>query len=99
MEKVVDIVNFKLVEGSSVTEFLAATQQMTDDFLKKQNGFISRQILQNEDNWVDIDMWESQEAAMKAAQIMCENPSCGAFMAFLDQPTVTAQQCKVKQDS
>jgi len=98
MERLVDIVNFKIVASSSVTKFLEASEKMTNNFLKKQNGFVSRQILQSEDNWADIVLWESQDAAMNAAQIMCENPSCGEFMAFLDQPSVTAQQFKIKQD-
>lgn len=98
MEKLVDIVNFKIVAGSSVTKFLEAAEKMTTDFLKKQNGFVSRQILQSEDNWVDIVLWENQDAAMNAAQIMCSNPSCGEFMAFLNESSVTAQQFKVKQD-
>ncbi len=98
MERVVDIVNFKIVEGSSAEKFLEASEKMTNDFLKKQDGFICRQILQSGDDWVDIVFWKSQDVAMNAAQIMCGDPACGEFMAFLDESSVKAQQFKIKQE-
>ncbi|MCZ7362749.1 MAG: hypothetical protein O8C58_05380, partial [Candidatus Methanoperedens sp.] len=55
----IEIVEFKSLKGTDEKVFLEASDTMMKD-LKKQSGFINRELLKSEDDqWIDIVHWRS----------------------------------------
>lgn len=64
---IVELIRFNLIEGIDDVSFLKASAKVQYTFLKKQQGFIQRQLLKTEKNeWVDIVHWTTEEEARKA---------------------------------
>lgn len=82
----VEIVEFKLFEGTEEDEFLKASEVVTKDFLEKQPGYIKRELLKSErDEWMDIVHWESFEDAQNASAEFLENDDCLKFAQLIDE--------------
>lgn len=87
-EPVIEIVSFRVLDGTSQRDFLAAAAG-TDAALRLQPGFVSRKLLQSPDGtWIDLVEWKDLPKAQAAAQAMMEEPSFRPFMAMIDPATV-----------
>lgn len=84
----VEIVQFTSKEGIDEKAFLQASDAMMMD-LKKQDGFIDRELLKSEDNqWVDVVHWKSLANAELAAKNVMNSPTCLEFFQMMDQDSV-----------
>lgn len=83
-----EVVQFKLAQGTDEGEFLKAADAMLPD-LKKESGFISRDLLKDEnDQWVDIARWKTEAEAKTAGDNFMNYPSCLKFINMIDQSTL-----------
>jgi len=94
MPNAIWFISYKLVEGSSAEDFLAASRKCHDEVLSKKKGFISWKVLAQGDTWVDLVTWETMEDAMAAESDdgNAPGPAALAFYAFID-PDSLATQC------
>lgn len=84
----VELVQFKLAKGKDEKAFLEASDEMMID-LRKQSGFIDRELLKGEDNeWIDVIHWENLAEAKLAAKYVMSIPSCLKFFEMIDQESI-----------
>lgn len=84
---IVELVLFKLNEGSDESEFLAAAQNINAD-LETMPGFIERRLLRDGDQWVDLVYWDSLAEAQSAAETVMQLDAMQTFGAFIAQDTM-----------
>ena len=91
MKKVVLMITFKLIKDADVKEFLLAAEQLNNEYISKQKGYISWQQLNDGDTWIDMLTVETMEDA-KAIEAN-PNPCDLAlkFYSFINLPS-----CKVR---
>ena len=84
---------FKLRDGASVPEFLAAAKKLNDEHISKQKGYISWKQLNDGNTWVDICTFETMEDVKTFEANSGANPNQLAlnFYSFINMPT-----CKVR---
>jgi len=83
--KAVWFISYKLNKDASVAEFLAASKHCNDEVLSKHKGFISWQVLNDDDTWVDYVTWQSKEDAINAEKDSDpNNPIAQKFYSFID---------------
>lgn len=74
-----EIVLFKLAEGVTEDDFLAAAQGV-ETWLVQVKGFQRRQLNRDEaGNWVDMVYWDSLEEAQQAAAKIMSTPEGQTF--------------------
>ena len=59
MAKAVYYVSFKLKKGSSITNFLQASEKLNNEFISKQPGYVSWQQLNDDKTWIDLITFET----------------------------------------
>jgi len=84
MANVVWFISYKLVEGSSVPDFLSASEKVHNEVLSKQKGFISWKVLVDGDKWVDLVTWETMDNAKNGETAGGMNPIAQKFYSFID---------------
>lgn len=90
-----EIVTFRLAEGTDETAFLAAARG-TEAFLRKRGSVTGRWLTKDDDGlWTDVVHWASKDAALDAAAAVMEDPSFQPFMASIDPATVTMRHASV----
>jgi hypothetical protein len=80
----VEVVQFKLAGGVDEKAFLEASDAMMPE-LGKLSGFITRELLKGEDEWMDIVHWNSLDEARQAAAKVMSIPACLRFFEMIDQ--------------
>jgi hypothetical protein len=81
----VEITTFKLNTGVSNADFVKSAEQMQNDFLKKQEGFIKRTLAQSGDTlWTDIVYWTNKESQSQAMQLAEKTEAVIPFMEKID---------------
>lgn len=80
--KTLELVTFRTA-GTDAARFLDANAEV-NDWLKKQPGFLARHLAhKDDDSWVDIVLWQDNDAAQKAAaKLMEEMAHCEAMVAI-----------------
>jgi len=53
------IISFKLKDGISAEDFLAASDKVQEQYISKCKGFINRQLMVIDDIWTDWLIWET----------------------------------------
>jgi len=91
MSQAVWFISFKLKKGVSQEEFLRASEECHREVLSKQKGFISWEVLRDDDTWVDLVKWETVEDAQKAETAGQSNPAAHAFYACLNMNSCKMQ--------
>jgi hypothetical protein len=85
---VLEVVSFRLIPGTPEADFLAAARA-TEAPLRRQHGFLSRQLTRSEDGtWTDHVTWASLPVALAASEAMMAEPAFQPFMALIDMPSV-----------
>ena len=86
MEKniIVEWAPFTLVEWTSETTLLEASEAIQNEFLSKQSGFIRRELLKGKDyQWVDVVYWNSKQDAEQAMKNAAEKPVCHTYSQLM----------------
>jgi len=77
------IISFKLKEGVSEQEFLAASDKIQESYLAGCKGFIARQLMTIGSVWTDWVIWETLVDGENAARKSVEEQSAIEFNSFI----------------
>jgi hypothetical protein len=92
---IVEMAQFRLIRGSDEQGFLKEADAVQKNFLKKQSGFIDRELLKAEDGlWVDILHWSTMEEAQRASEAMLKDPACAEFIRKIDPASISMLHVK-----
>jgi hypothetical protein len=80
-----ELVVFKLKEGVS-REDLLMTAEGVSDWIKKQPGFISRDLSYDAagDRWIEVVRWGSLDEAHAASELAMSSESCRPMFGLID---------------
>ncbi len=98
MSNAVWFISYKLKEGASVPDYLAASQKVHDEILSKQKGFISWKVLKDGDKWVDLVIWETPEDAKTGETAGRNNPLAKEYYSYMDFKSMTNQKYMVEKN-
>jgi Antibiotic biosynthesis monooxygenase len=86
VERVLEVVVFKLNEGVAREQFLA-TDQAVSRWISEQPGFVSHELLHDADGdrWVELAWWETMEDAHTAAEKAMTSETCAPMFAMIDE--------------
>lgn len=90
-------ITYKLVEGASIQEYLAASEQVNNEILSKQRGFVSWQVLSADDVWVDLVTWETLDDAKSAETAGAENPVAAKYYSLIDMASCKMTYCTIEK--
>lgn len=87
---IVEITQFKLVDGVAEKAFLEDATNVQKGFLEKQVGYAgTRQLLKGDGGeWVDIVHWESLKDAQKAQEAAMESETCMPMFSKIDPSSI-----------
>lgn len=85
--KIMETVEFRLVEGVSEAEFLRANEQVMH-WVTKQRGFESRALARDSLSWLDCTVWQDQECATHAQQCFMAEMCSSSFIKSIDEASV-----------
>ena len=84
---VIEMVLFKVKEGIEI-EFAQKELIKVNDFLTKQEGFISRKIsISDERQFLDIVFWTDMNSAVTAANKVMQNADLLKIFSIIDEKT------------
>ncbi len=87
-KNVIETVTFKLNEGVSRDEFIAAANDM-NAWVEAQAGFMQRRLSCTEDGvWIEQIQWADIDTAKAAAAEISKAPGNAIFLSAIDGPTV-----------
>ena len=85
---VIETVTFKLNEGVSREDFVAAAKRMSP-WVVARRGFMSRRLSCTEDGtWIEHIQWKDMDAARAAAAEISKEPGNADFLFAINGPTV-----------
>jgi len=88
MTEAVEITTFRLADGLTMADFIAANEDV-DAWLRAQPGFISRRMCERDDGYVvDMLLWQSAAAGRRAAAGIMTELAASPVHAAIDQATV-----------
>ena len=100
MSNAIWFISYKLKKGTSVEDFLVASEKCNNEVLSKKKGFISWKVLVDGDAWVDLCTWETMEDAINAETDDGEpNPIAQEFYSFIDPESLKHQVFSVERSS
>lgn len=84
-DRTLELVVFKLKEGTTPQEFLA-TDEAASKWMRQQPGFLSHELsyAADTDQWIEVAWWESLDAAKTAADAAISSASCAPMFALID---------------
>lgn len=74
-----EIVLYQLKPEMDRNDFLAISAQATE-WLRGRPGYLGRELLEDDGQWVDLVRWSTTEDALTAAAAFSEDPVAAAFM-------------------
>ncbi len=87
-----DIISYELAENVSKEHLLKIAQQIVNDWMKKQPGFIKWEIHNNSDgSFTDIVYWESEQAAKNSEKEMVNIPNASDWFTCYKEGTITSK--------
>ncbi|MFW5641153.1 MAG: hypothetical protein ACOCTP_03775 [Roseicyclus sp.] len=88
MAETIEIVTFRLKEGTTTEAFIAETVSMERNFLAKLKGFMNRDTGISEDGDVVVVLhWESPEDAQASINKFVDAEGTKAFTAMIEMET------------
>lgn len=91
------LITYKLAKNTSEQDFLPASEKMHGEFMSKQKGFISWQILAEADTYTDVLIWETMEDAQNAMRAGGESTANQAFFSLFDPESIKMQFLTMKK--
>ncbi len=81
----VEWAEFQLKKKVSEKELLKASDDLQQNFLQKQAGFIRRELLKkSEGSYVDILWWQTKKDAEKASDQVMQHPACLGYFQLMN---------------
>ena len=85
---VIEMVEFKLVEGVNLADFIAAND-LVAGAISTLDGFIDRTLAQDDDgHWVDIVRWQDMVCAKAATTQVMQIDGFSDLMKFFDMESL-----------
>lgn len=85
---VVEIVTFTLKEGVSVADFVPVDKAVEDQHVRRQPGFVSREVAASGRDWLVIVRWATAAAAQASMDSFATAPAAARFLDMLDLSTM-----------
>lgn len=85
MPHIMEMLSFKLKKGISEADFLLAHEKFNREFMSKQRGYISHQLIRDDNGWFDVAVWDSLESKEKAFTDINQYNGIEEYMSFIDQ--------------
>jgi quinol monooxygenase YgiN len=79
------IISFKLKDGVTAEDFLAASDKIQENYISKCKGFISRQLMIIEGIWTDWVIWETFPDAENSMHKSEENEFAKEFILMIGE--------------
>ena len=100
METVIETVQFRLTNGETEQDFIAAAEQ-SQNFVKQQPGFLYRSLSHEaaSNTWTDIIYWRSQADATNASKLFTQCEDCKPLMNLIEPESVEMKHHSVKMCS
>jgi len=99
MSKAIWFISYKLKKGASVEDFLVASEKTHNEVLSKKKGFISWNVLLNEDTWVDFVTWKTIEDAINAEKSGGEpDPIAAEFYSFINFNSIKSRIYTIEKE-
>ena len=84
-QRTIEWAPFTLVEGATETQLLQASADLQTEFLARQPGFVSRELLRrSEREWCDLLYWESEQAVQAAMAKVADHPTCLRYFQLME---------------
>jgi len=81
---VIEWAPFRLADGVTEDQLLAAARQLQDVFLAHQPGFVRRELLRGTGGgWVDLVEWSDRATAEAAVRAAAESPTCLTYFRLM----------------
>jgi len=92
---VAEIVSFRLNDGTDPGAFLASAEQ-TAPIIRAFGGCLGRHLTCDAEGlWTDIVIWQDMTTAMKAAEVIVQDPAFAPFGAMIDGATVKMRHADI----
>jgi len=79
------IITFKLKDGISTEDFLAASDKAQEQYLSECKGFINRQLMMIDGTWTDWIIWETFPDADNSMKKSMENEAVMEFTSMVGE--------------
>jgi hypothetical protein len=90
---VIELMQFSLMPGTGLEEFLAADQRLQTEFAYAQPGLLRRTTARNETGeWLVIDLWRTAADADACAERWEQDRIAQGFMALVDRTSVRVER-------
>ncbi len=81
---IIELAPFKLKDGITEQELVAASAALQRDFVAHQPGFVRRELLKGPDGqWADLVYWRSRADADRVVQAAAESPVCARYFTLM----------------
>ncbi len=90
---VIETLTFRLADGATIDDFLAADRRVQTEFAYRQAGLLRRTTARADDGaWIVIELWDDAEAADTARSSAESDDAVAAFVALLDAASVVRRR-------
>lgn len=87
-----DLITYELAENTTIKQLIKVAQQIVDDWMKNQDGFIKWEInTNNDDSYTDIVYWNSKGDAKKAEKEMVNIPNAADWYACYKEGSISSK--------
>jgi len=76
--------SYKLKKGASIPDFLLAVENLNNEYISKQKGYISFELLVDGETWADSTTFKTMDDAKKFAEASDPNGFAEKFYSFLN---------------
>jgi len=76
--------SYKLKKGVSVPDFLLAAEKLNNEYISKQKGFISFNLMADGETWADSSVFETMEDVKRFAESNEPNELAETFYSFIN---------------
>ena len=98
MPNVIFFNSYKLKKGASVPDFLTAAEQLNNEYISKQKGFVSFKLLVDGNTWADSTTFETMSDAKRFAEAGEPNEYALKFYSFLNMVSCKSNFFTVELD-
>jgi hypothetical protein len=95
MTQVLEISRFQVLSGTPASHIIGAANALNETLTSL--GRLHRTLVYSEDTkrWQDIILWESEQAAQAAPEIIMQHNDAGTFFALMVPESIVMQHFKV----
>ena len=90
---IIELMQFRLMDGTDADEFLAADRRLQEEFAYHQPGLLRRTTAQSNDGeWVVIDHWQTAADADACSERWAHDAIAQTFMRHIDLSWIRVQR-------